>query len=138
MLFDTVVNGQPRKGIAQAGRTGWVYILDRTNGKPLIGIEEKPGPAGAAAEDREDAALSGRRRHRAAMRPTAARDTKRPAASSKPSGKSRCLIQPSGIGGTNWSPMSYSPDTGLFYVPGTVRTSAFARYGDQFKQGKQL
>ena len=33
--------------------------------------------------------------------------------------------------------MSYSPDTGLFYVPGTIRTSAFARYGDQYKKGKQ-
>jgi quinohemoprotein ethanol dehydrogenase len=42
VLFDTVINGQPRKGIAQAGRTGWVYILDRTNGKPLIGVEERP------------------------------------------------------------------------------------------------
>ena len=31
VLFDTVINGQPRKGIAEAGRTGWVYILDRTN-----------------------------------------------------------------------------------------------------------
>src|SRR6202040_1660362 len=43
-LFDTVVNGQPRKGIAEAGKTGWVYILDRTNGKPLIGIDERPVP----------------------------------------------------------------------------------------------
>ena len=24
--------------------TGWVYILDRTNGKPLVGIEECPVP----------------------------------------------------------------------------------------------
>jgi len=39
-----VINGQPRKGIAQAGRTGWVYILDRPNGKPLIGVEERPVP----------------------------------------------------------------------------------------------
>src|SRR5271154_4133250 len=38
VLFDTVINGQPRKAIAEAGRTGWVYILDRTNGKPLVGI----------------------------------------------------------------------------------------------------
>src|SRR5438128_10672448 len=44
VLFDTVIDGQPRKGIAEAGRTGWVYILDRTNGKPLIGIEERPVP----------------------------------------------------------------------------------------------
>jgi quinohemoprotein ethanol dehydrogenase len=41
VLFDTVVNGEPHKGIAEAGRTGWVYILDRTNDKPLIGIEER-------------------------------------------------------------------------------------------------
>ena len=37
VLFDTVIDGERRKGIAQAGKTGWVYILDRTSGKPLIG-----------------------------------------------------------------------------------------------------
>src|SRR4029078_1998392 len=41
----------------------------------------------------------------------------------------------SGIGGTNWAPMSYNPETGSFYVPGTIRTSAFARYGDTYKLG---
>jgi glucose dehydrogenase len=46
VLFDIAINGQPRKGIAEADRTGWVYILDRTNGKPLIGIEERPVPQG--------------------------------------------------------------------------------------------
>src|SRR5260370_910511 len=45
------------------------------------------------------------------------------------------LLQPSGIGGTNWAPMSYDPETGSFYVPGTIRTSAFARYGDTYKLG---
>src|SRR5213594_4432019 len=88
VLFDTIIDGKPRKGIAEAGRTGWVYILDRTNGKPLIGIEETP-----------------------------------------------VLMQPSGIGGTNWSPVPYSPDTGYFYVPGTVRTSAFTRFGDKYQIG---
>ena len=47
VLFDTVIDGQPRKGIAEAGRTGWLYILDRTNGKPLIGIAERPVPQDA-------------------------------------------------------------------------------------------
>jgi quinohemoprotein ethanol dehydrogenase len=42
ILFDAVYEGKPRKGIAQAGKTGWVYILDRVTGEPLIGIEEKP------------------------------------------------------------------------------------------------
>ena len=42
VLFDQMYDGKMRKGIAEACKTGWIYILDRTNGKPLIGIDEKP------------------------------------------------------------------------------------------------
>ena len=28
------------------------------------------------------------------------------------------FVSPPFLGGTNWMPMSYSPDTGLFYIPG--------------------
>ena len=44
VLFNLDYDGMPRKGLAQAGKTGWLYILDRTNGEPLIGIEERPVP----------------------------------------------------------------------------------------------
>jgi len=44
VLFDQTYNGVMRKGLSQAGKTGWVYYLDRTNGQPLIGVEEKPVP----------------------------------------------------------------------------------------------
>ncbi len=44
VLFDTTSTASRARASPQAGRTGWVYILDRTNGKPLIGIEEKPVP----------------------------------------------------------------------------------------------
>ena len=44
VLFNLDYEGMPRKGLAQAGKTGWLYILDRTNGEPLIGIEERPVP----------------------------------------------------------------------------------------------
>ena len=44
VLFDQMYNGQMRKGLYQAGKTGWLYFLDRTNGQPLIGIDEKPVP----------------------------------------------------------------------------------------------
>ena len=33
-----------RKAIAEVGKTGWAYILDRETGTPLIGIDEKPVP----------------------------------------------------------------------------------------------
>jgi quinohemoprotein ethanol dehydrogenase len=136
LLFDTVVNGQPRNAVAQAGRTGWVYILDRSNGKPLIGIEERPVPQ----EPRQKTAKT---------QPYPTGDAIVPQCAQPLEGYERAgcifevfwdeptLIQPSGVGGTNWSPMSYNPDTGFLYVPGTVRTSAYVRYGDTYKKGKQ-
>ena len=42
ILFDASYGGQPRKAIAEAGKTGWVYLLDRATGKPLLGIVETP------------------------------------------------------------------------------------------------
>ena len=134
VLFDTVINGQPRKGIAEAGRTGWVYILDRTNGKPLIGIEERPVPQ----EPRQKTAKT---------QPYPIGDATVPLCAQPLDGyeKAGCifevfwdepvLIQPSGQGGTNWSPMPYSPDTGYLYVPGTIRTSSFSRVPSQYSTG---
>jgi len=136
VLFDTVINGQPRKGIAQAGRTGWVYILDRANGKPLIGIEERPVPQ----EPRQKTAKTQPYPIGDAIVPQCAEPM--PAAGYEKAGcifeafwEEPVLIQPSGIGGTNWSPMSYNPETGSFYVPGTIRTSAFGRVPSQYSVG---
>jgi quinohemoprotein ethanol dehydrogenase len=44
ILMDVNVGGRTRKAIAEVGKTGWAYILDRQTGKPLIGIDEKPVP----------------------------------------------------------------------------------------------
>jgi alcohol dehydrogenase (cytochrome c) len=42
ILFDAEYNGTLRKGLAQAAKTGWVYLLDRVTGEPLLGIVETP------------------------------------------------------------------------------------------------
>jgi len=44
VLMDVNIGGRTRKAIAEVGKTGWAYILDRETGKPLIGIDEKPVP----------------------------------------------------------------------------------------------
>jgi alcohol dehydrogenase (cytochrome c) len=44
ILFDAQIDGKPRRGLAQISKTGWVYILDRATGKPLLGIDEKAVP----------------------------------------------------------------------------------------------
>ena len=139
VLFDTVINGQPRKGIAQAGRTGWVYILDRTNGKPLIGIEERPVPQEPRQKTAKTQPYPDRRRDRAAMRASrAARATRRPAASSSLLGRAG----PDPALGDRRHQLVADVRTARtpasLYVPGTVRTSAFARYGDTYKQGSAI
>jgi alcohol dehydrogenase (cytochrome c) len=136
VLFDTVVNGQPRKGIAQAGRTGWVYILDRTNGKPLIGVEERP----VLQEPRQKTAKTQPYPIGDAIVPQCAEPLEgyeKAGCIFEPFWEEPTLIQPSGIGGTNWGPMSYNPEIGSFYVPGTIRTSAFARFDTKYGLGKR-
>ena len=136
VLFDTVINGQPRKGIAEAGHTGWVYILDRTNGQPLIGIEERPVPQ----EPRQKTAKT---------QPYPIGDATVPQCADKlpeydkagcifePFWETPVLVEPSGDGGTGWSPVPYSPDTGYFYVSGTVRASAnWRKGGKEYVPGK--
>jgi quinohemoprotein ethanol dehydrogenase len=54
VLFDAVYHGTPRKGIAEICKTGWVYILDRATGQPLLGIVERPVPQ----EPRQDTAAT--------------------------------------------------------------------------------
>src|SRR5438445_2187217 len=44
VLADVMYQGRLRKVLMNPGKTGYLYILDRTNGKPLIAIEEKPVP----------------------------------------------------------------------------------------------
>ncbi len=100
VLIDDVVNGQPRKLLANASRNGIFFLLDRTNGKNLLskpfietlnwmkGIDAKGQPVPDAAKDPSIAGV---------------------------------LVSPNQTGATNWPAPSFSPDTGLFYV-GTQQT----------------
>lgn len=45
-LIDINVNGKKIPALAQIGKAGWMFILDRTNGKPVFGVEERPVPKG--------------------------------------------------------------------------------------------
>ena len=119
VLFDQVYNGQMRKGIAEACKTGWIYILDRTNGKPLVGIDEKP-----VEQDPRVAS--------AATQPIPRGDALIPQCPEPLKGwVVKCifgviydmpiLMSPGGNGGTNWSPMSFNPQTGYFYVTAADR-----------------
>jgi quinoprotein glucose dehydrogenase len=41
-LFEVVKDGKKIPALAQTGKMGWVFILDRVTGKPIFGVEERP------------------------------------------------------------------------------------------------
>jgi quinoprotein glucose dehydrogenase len=45
-LFEFVQGGRRTPAIAHVGKSSYVFVLDRTNGKPLIQVEERPVPKG--------------------------------------------------------------------------------------------
>ncbi len=94
LLFDQVVDGKPRKLLAQANRNGFYYVLDRVTGEFVAGM---PFVTETWAKG-----LDGN------GRPILLPDTE-----PTPAGR---LVHPDGHGGTNWNSPSYSPQTRLFYV----------------------
>jgi quinoprotein glucose dehydrogenase len=44
VLLDIVKDGKKIPALAQAGKLGYMYILDRVTGKPVFGVEERPVP----------------------------------------------------------------------------------------------
>jgi alcohol dehydrogenase (cytochrome c) len=123
VLADILYHGKPRKILINAGKTGYLYILDRTNGTPLIGIEERPV--------RQSAEL-----RTARTQPYPIGDPFVPVCAEPLGdyergclfsvyGRKPVLVGPGTAGGNTWAPTAFSPKTGLVYVPGTVFDSIF-------------
>src|SRR5690606_22671469 len=149
VLFDVEIDGEMRKGIVQAGKTGWLYILDRTNGEPLIGIEEKPVPQ---MEEQKTAATQPFPIGDAFVpQGVTEEDVKRDLPEEfegkigdifTPFWDEPLTLKPSPQGGANWPPSAYNPDTELFYVLANDTYFAFAHYeddeeGNRYELGKE-
>ena len=135
-LYDTVINGQPRKGLYQASKTGWLYFLDRTNGQPLIGIDEMPVPQ----EPRQNTWPT----QPIPQGDAFVRHCPEPDPSFAVSG---CIYQPywdvptlllpSANGGSNFNPTCYSAQTGFVYVMGNEQDTAYSVLDIPYVQGKR-
>jgi PQQ-dependent dehydrogenase (methanol/ethanol family) len=118
VLFDAMYDGRMRKGIVEIGKTGFVYILDRVTGEPLIGIEERPVPqeprqATAATQPFPigDEVIP----HEIEMRPEGF-ELINNGRIFTPFWDEPVVVKPLGTGGANWPPSSYDPETNWFYV----------------------
>jgi alcohol dehydrogenase (cytochrome c) len=127
ILFDVKINGRVRKAAAEASKTGWVYILDRITGKPLIGIDEKPVPQ----EPRQVTSATQPFPRGDAFVPhdmdIATEDFPLVNRGSifTPFWTDGVVAKPSPRGGANWPPSSYDPTTNYFYVCGSDSTNLF-------------
>jgi len=118
ILFDAEYDGELRKGIAEVSKTGFVYILDRETGEPLIGIEERPVPqeprqATAATQPYPigDPVVP----HEIDIAPEGFKLVNQGRIFT-PFWDEPIVMKPLGTGGANWPPSSYDPETNLFYV----------------------
>jgi len=127
ILFDVRINGRIRKAVAEASKTGWVYILDRTNGKPLLGIDEKPVPqeprqltSATQPFPRGDAFVP----HEIDIAPEGFTLVNQGRIFT-PFWTDGVVAKPAPRGGANWPPSSYDPTTSYFYVCGTDSMNLF-------------
>jgi quinohemoprotein ethanol dehydrogenase len=133
VLFDTVINGQPRKALAAASKQGWLFLLDRTDGRPLLGTEERAVPQ----EPRQKTA---------ATQPFPLGDPFFPQCitNAVPGFISGCyfdafwdlanVVTPSTA--ADWAPSSYSPQTGLIYVAAGREPQVFRSKAERIENGQ--
>jgi alcohol dehydrogenase (cytochrome c) len=117
VLADIRWQGAPRKVMMWANRNGFFYVLDRTTGQFLSG---KPFVRVNWAEGFDK---NGRPNRVPGMVPTT----------------EGTLIYPGNQGGTNWYNPSFSPRTGLFYIPSWVNySSLYVKRPQDFVEGRSF
>jgi alcohol dehydrogenase (cytochrome c) len=100
VLADITFAGRPRKVMMWANRNGFMYVLDRTTGEFLLGKPFVKTNWNSGLDEK------GRPLN---VKSVAAEGT---------------VIYPGNQGGTNWYSPSFSPRTGLFYIPSWMDTYA--------------
>jgi quinohemoprotein ethanol dehydrogenase len=107
VLIDAKFKGKPRKLLVQVPKHGFVYVLDRRNGK-LLSAEKFTRVSWA---ERYDLASG--------------RPVENPQADYSRNGKPT-LVWPGVFGGHNWNPVSWNPRTGMLYFSETRLPSVYA------------
>ncbi len=114
VLVDTTFKGQPRKLVVTTNKNGFLYILDRTNGKYLYSKQFLKVVNWASGIDEKGRPLSN---------------------NLVPDDKG-VLICPAAGGGTNWYSPSYDPATNTYYFRSAGTCSVYTSKPEKFAEGQ--
>jgi PQQ-dependent dehydrogenase (methanol/ethanol family) len=121
MTADLTIGGEKRHVVMQAPKNGFFYVLDAKSGKLLSADPYVPGVNWAKGVDMKTG-----------------RPIVNPEANYSKTGKP-ALVSPFFGGAHNWQPISFSPATGLVYVPANQSSYAFvASHEDDNPMGQKL
>jgi quinohemoprotein ethanol dehydrogenase len=130
ILFDLDYNGVLRKGVAQAGKTGWVYILDRVTGAPLVGMEDRvvpQEPRNATAATQPYPIGDPFVPHEVVMAPEGI-DLVNKGRIFTPFWTDPVVVAPGLAGGANWPPSAVDPRRGHMYICANDRPFTYAAH----------
>ena len=114
VLIDAIYQGQPRRLLVEANRNGFLYVLDRTDGKFLSAVPFVEKLNWAKKIDAQGRPV------RTEVKPTA-------------NGTRVC---PGFNGATNWYAPSYNPETRLFYFLASENCNIYFFHAEKFTPGQ--
>jgi quinohemoprotein ethanol dehydrogenase len=121
MTADLNIKGQQRHVVMQAPKNGFFYVLDAKSGELISAEAYVPGITWAKGVDKKTG-----------------RPLVNPEANYSKTGKG-ALVSPYYGGAHNWQPISFSPNTGLVYIPANQSSYAYvATREDDNPMGQKL
>jgi len=143
ILGDITVNGRRIKALIQITKQSWAYVLDRTTGKPVWPMEERPVPQSTVpgektsptqlfptkppAFDRQGVTIDDLIDFTPQLRAEAIEILKNyvtgpvftppSIAGTAPGEKQGTIELPGSVGGADWTGAAFDPDTGMLFVP---------------------
>ena len=114
VLVDAVFKDQPRKLIVEANRNGFLYVLDRTDGKFLSARRFSEKLNWASGIDEKG------RPNRTELKPT----------------EQGTRICPGMVGATNWHSPAFNPETSLFYFMALESCDIYKLKAQKFVPGQ--
>jgi glucose dehydrogenase len=162
ILGTITVDGRQIRALAQPSKQGFLYVFDRTNGRPVWPIEERPVPKGdvasewysptqpfptkPAAFERQGVTVDDLIDFTPELRAEALKIAGNyklgpiytPPVASRWPGPLGTLISPTATGGANWQGGSFDPETGIFYIFSNSGAGALGLVNDPVRSDMDL